>query len=528
MTGFFFRRFAVFAFILAFVLSCQSGESVSPPNPHPRVKNIILMIGDGMGPQEVSQAIYWRRLTQSEDKKLHMEWLYDNGVSGTVNTWSHENIVTDSAAAATAMACGFKTRNGILGLGPNGEKCDSVLSLAHRLGKSTGLVSNTRLTHATPAAFVAADASRNNENEIAEKILSTGTVDVLLNGGARHLIPQNTKFSQISRCEGIDPQVDGISKRSDDKNIFEMARQSGYHFVCTSEQLAAISPAKGEKLLGVFANAQFPMIQERSTSTTVPSLSAMTAKSLDVLSGNENGFFLMVEGGLIDYAGHADDAGTLLLETLDFDRAIGVALDYVKKHRDTLLIVTADHESGGFGFSYRQYLKGDNLEVVTFPDGTVYQAVYPPVKPDKVFGVLESQKSSFSALLAPYLDKIYKQGVDPSTLTADFQRDVIKKTGFEITPEESFWVLTKQRAFAVERSDVAVFHSEDALEEIHSGRLAKVLSPQNFVTWSTGTHTAVAVPVLAFGPEEEAAYFGKNIENTDIAQQIKRLWKETP
>lgn len=523
MVQFFFQRFAIFVFVLAFGFSCQ-GENVLLSNPPSRVKNIILMIGDGMGPQEVSQALYWRRLTQPKDKKLHMEWLYDNGVSGTVNTWSYKNIVTDSAAAATAMACGFKTRNGILGLGPNGEKCDSVLSLADRLGKSTGLVSNTRLSHATPAAFVAADASRNNENEIAEKILSTGIVDVLLNGGARHLTPQNTKFSQIPGCERTDPRADGVSKRFDDKNIFETARQSGYRFVCTAEQLAGISLAKGEKLLGIFANTQFPMIQERATSLTVPSLSNMTAKSLEVLSKNENGFFLMVEGGLIDFAGHANDAGTLLLETLDFDHAIGVALDYVKNHEDTLLIVTADHESGGFSYSYRQYLKGDDLEVVSFPDGTVYQAAYPPVKPDDVFGALGSQKSSFSGLFTPYLDKIYKQGEDPSTLTDNFRMDVKDKIGFEITPEESYWILTKQHAFAVERSDVAVFHSEDALEEIHSGRLAKILSPQNFVTWSTGTHTAVAVPILAFGSLEAAAYFDGNIENTAIAEQIKRLW----
>lgn len=492
----------------------------------PEIKNVILMIGDGMGPPEVSLATTYRKTQQSDAKELALERLYRDGAYAAVDTDSFGHVVTDSAAAATAMACGFKTRDGMIGLGPNGERCDSLAAVARRLGKATGLVSTTRVSHATPAPFAADNPSRDDENVIAAQIIDEAKIDVLLNGGARHLLPAGTFFTALPECAGIDPKADGISKRGDDRDLIAGAKKQGYEFACTKSQLDALTKSGAGRILGVFANATFPHIEERRGSPTIPSLPEMTRAAISALAKNPKGFFLMVEGGLIDYAGHENDAGTVLQEVLDFDDAINVALEYIKSHPDTALVVTADHETGGFGVAYRQYIAGDDIETTKLPDGRQYQAKYLSAPFEKVFPALIGQKKSYAALLAPFVDKIYNQGEDPATMTDAFIDALFAATGHKMPPEEARGVLKKEILLATSPLDPCVFASENAPEELHSQKLGAALAHENFCVWATGTHTAATVPLWALGPKAFRDGFAGHVDNTDIYRLLRVAMEE--
>lgn len=487
----------------------------------PEIKNVILMIGDGMGPPEVSLATTYRKTQQPDADELALERLYREGAYAAVDTYSFEHVVTDSAAAATAMACGFKTRDGMIGLGPNGEPCDSLAAVAKRLGKATGLVSTTRVSHATPAPFAADNPSRDDENAIAAQIIDEAKIDVLLNGGARHLLPGGTFFTALPECANIDPKADGISKRGDGLDLIAAAKKQGYEFACTKAQLDALARSGADRVLGVFANSTFPHIEERRGSPTIPSLPEMTRAAIGALAKNPKGFFLMVEGGLIDYAGHENDAGTVLQEVLDFDDAIAVALEYIKSHPDTALVVTADHETGGFGVAYRQYIAGDTIETTRLPNGKQYQATYLSAPFEKVFPALIGQKKSYTATLSPFVDRIYNKGENPAAMTDDFIAAIFAATGYNLSPEEARGVLKKETLMAISPLDPCVFASENAPEELHSQKLGAALAHENFCVWATGTHTAATVPLWAVGPEAFREGFSGHVDNTDIYRLLR-------
>ena len=337
--------FSVLALLAS--LSCKQTQKPSTP-----IKNIILMIGDGMGPQQVSQAIYHRRLNQKDQPKLSFEKLYESSQHALALTNSANALVTDSAAGATAFACGKKGLNDVIGKDENGFDCETILEFAKKQGKSTGLISTTRFTHATPAAFAAHNIARSNETDISSEILLKTKPDLILSGGLRYLIGKDQKASQIKECSQLPKRLDGSGKMP--QSILEKAQKEGYQLACDKNQLNNI---KSGRVLGLFSNSVFPFVQERQKMKSLPSLDELTDYALKHLSQNKNGFFVMIESGLIDYAGHGNDAGTMLQETLDFNKSILKAMDFVDQNPDTLLIVTADHETGGFGYSYRRWLK---------------------------------------------------------------------------------------------------------------------------------------------------------------------------
>lgn len=487
----------------------------------PKIKNVILMIGDGMGPQQVGMATLYRKLITPNQKELALEQLTKIGTTGTANTWSFDNIVTDSAAAATAMACGVKTLNDVIGLLPDGSPCQSILILAHQQGKATGLVTTTRFSHATPAAFVAHHVSREEENDIALEIIQSKNVDIILGGGARHLLPSSARFSKLENCEGTAPENDGFGKRIDDQNLVTLAQKLGYTFACTKDQLLKNS---SPKLLGVFANSHLPYVTDRKNSSTIPTLPEMTTQALKILDQNEKGFFLMVEGGEIDFAGHENDAATLLKETLEFDAAIAKAIEYVQSHPDTLLVVTADHETGSFGFAYRQFLKNDPLLLKQLKNNQTYQPRYYAAPPRLAFDLLMKQHISYTKLLEPFMSEIYSPAPNVTSMTTRLKKELEKYTPYQLSDEEIAYVLAPESAFAVDKKSKFIFSSEGEVSEIHANKLGKVIGIQNFTVWGTGTHTAVPVPVFAFGPKDIASKFSGNIENSDIAKIIQESW----
>ena len=313
----------------AFIFGCGDSENdsfVTPPVVTQNVKNIILLIGDGMGEQHRKAA---RLVKVGSAGKLSMD---DMQSSGFLHTYSANSLVTDSAAAATAMATGVKTNNGVIGLDANLDFVPTILEDAKKQGKGVGLVTSAQVTHATPAAFVSHVENRNMMTNIAEHIFNSD-IDVLLGGGEDEFLP-------ISES-GCYPE-DG--ERGDGRNLIHGFISIGYTYVCDLSSFKTVDATSSTKLLGLFSDEG--MIRPFS-----PSLAEMTQTAIDILSNNSAGFFLMVEGAQIDWASHDNDAANAIFDTVDFDEAVRVAKEFALIDKDTLIIVTADHETGGMSVS---------------------------------------------------------------------------------------------------------------------------------------------------------------------------------
>ncbi len=303
----------VLSVLLTVTLACASEQVKTQPVP----KNIILFIGDGMGVAQITAAkIVNGTLNLQRFKHI-----------GLLMTYSQDELITDSAAAGTALATGFKTTNGAISVTANGKPLKTVLEYAHDADKATGLVVTSSITHATPAVFAAHVKSRKQHTRIAEQIaekISAGEINVLFGGGRGYFLP-------LSMSD---------SKRWDNKNL--LADMSAVTtLIATPEEFDALG--KVSSVAGFFARKHLPKADKRN-----PSLPAMTKKAIEILAKNNQGFFLMVEGSQIDWAGHENNQEYLVKEVIDFDKAVGAGLDFAENNGRTLVLVTADHETGGF------------------------------------------------------------------------------------------------------------------------------------------------------------------------------------
>ncbi len=289
-----------------------------------KVQNVILCVGDGMGLSQVTLASM--RAT-GPGGKLHMERL---PVAGTVRTYSSDSCLTDSAAAGTALASGIKTKNGMIGMAPDERAYATLLEAAGAKGMTTGLVATSAITHATPASFAAHVKSRKMESRIAEHLIAN-KVNVLFGGGRKFFLPKS------------DPN----SGRKDDLDLIAQAKEAGYEVVETASELRS---TRGPHVLGLF------QLEALTTAEPEPSLALLARKAIQVLRyarlesnarNGKPGFFLMIEGSQIDWACHAHDAAEAVRQTLLFDQAVEVAVDFALRDGRTLVIVTADHETGG-------------------------------------------------------------------------------------------------------------------------------------------------------------------------------------
>ncbi|HVN24688.1 MAG TPA: alkaline phosphatase [Syntrophorhabdales bacterium] len=285
-------------------------------------KNIVLMIGDGMGPAHIYVAWLYSTRQLSRDfamteimNKGRTAYMYNDGLDGTV---------TESAEAATQMATGVEVHVNAIGVGPDGRILKTILELARDKGKATGLVTTSGITDATPAAFAAHVDNRSKEDVIAQQLLNSG-VNILFGGNKLFFLPETEK-----------------GRRKDGRNLVSEAKKSGYVVVETAEQM---KNASGARILGLFSDDNMLFEIDRKGSRE-PSLAEMTSKALEVLEKSNDGFFLMVEGGRIDHAAHHNDSITTITDTIAFDEAVKVAYEFQKKNPDTLLIITADHETG--------------------------------------------------------------------------------------------------------------------------------------------------------------------------------------
>jgi alkaline phosphatase len=280
-------------------------------------KNIIFMIGDGMGIAQVFGGM------TANGGKLFLENFKYVGFS---RTQSADNYVTDSAAGGTALSSGYKTYNGAIGVDMNKKSQPNIREYAEEQGIATGVVSTSAITHATPASFMAHQPQRKMYEEIAGDFLNTN-VDVFIGGGYDH-----------------------FTKRKDGRNLAKELKDKGYKVLRDMKEIAKV---KDGKLAGLTAPTHNPRYEERGDMLPVA-----TQTALNILDNDKDGFFLMVEGSQIDWGGHQNDTHFVVNEMLDFDRAIGVALEFAAKNKETLIVVTADHETGGMAVLGGKYKSG--------------------------------------------------------------------------------------------------------------------------------------------------------------------------
>lgn len=297
------KKVLLFTILAVIIVSFTSAKKEKE-----RPVNLIIFIGDGMGTEQV-----YAGMTFSGFRMTFPAF----PVSGFNITYSADKYITDSAAGGTAISTGEKTNNGMIAVRPDSSELTTIFELAKAKGMSTGAVCTSPVTHATPASFIAHDVSRSNYNAIAEDYLK-GTADVFIGGGKDH-----------------------FTGRKDGKDLTAELKAIGYEVVFTLDELRK---ASSPRLAGLLAGVDMPSI---AGGRDPEYLSVATAKAIEVLSKNPKGFILMVEGSQIDYAGHDNNSDNIVKEVMDLDRAVKVAYEFAKKSGNTLIVVTADHETGG-------------------------------------------------------------------------------------------------------------------------------------------------------------------------------------
>jgi alkaline phosphatase len=368
-------------------------------------------------------------------------------------------IVTESAAAAGQIATGQRMTARAISMAADGKTpVKTVMETLKSRGLATGLVTTSGITDATPAAFAAHVAHRSDEMSVAEQELTFG-VDVLMGGRKQFFLPEVS-----------------AGKRKDGRNLLDEARATGYTVVGDAEELKA---AQGAKILGLFNMGNMAYEIDRAT-TMEPSLAEMTTKTLAVLSRNPKGFFVVIEGGRIDHAAHRNDAPGTIRDTLAFDEAVGVALEFARKNPDTLLIVTADHETAGMALIGHSK---DSKEYVGIDLAGIRKA-----------------KASFE-VIADVLGK--------NPTPEKIKQVVAEYLGFQITDDEAKMVAND----TIRKLDPANY----SYPYLHS--LAFVLRPYLRVGWGSQTHTAS--PLYAFGVGPGSERIKGLLHNTQIFEIMK-------
>jgi len=530
--------------VLVFFLSgCAVSNSVRPaaiPARAENVKNVILIICDGMGPQEVGFLLsYARQAPRSvlRDRTTVFDALLNNGGKlGLSMTYPGTGLVVDSAASATQLATGRFAGSEMIGMDQDGNVVENIIEKAKKIGKATGLVSDTRLTHATPAGFAAHQDNRDNENEIAEDMLKLGP-DVMLSGGLRHFIPKEVGDPDSTAAREVRELTGGSgrfsSARKDSRNLLKEAAKKGYMLAFSKAQL---DRASSSRLFGLFAESAMPYAIDAEGSLAdpgrqIPTLGEMAAKSLDILSRNEKGFVLMLEAGLLDWMLHDNDAGGALHELVMFNDVAGFILDWAGKRKDTLVVITGDHETGGFGLSYSAFdlPMGRRLPGAGF-EGKEFKPLLNYGKPetlDRIYG----QKNSYEALFKLRFDALPKEGQTPEALAGM----VNAVSEFKITVAGASSILEKDvNPFYVQGHkylgqpevprirDFASFYVYQS--DNRKNLLGRELAKEQSVVWSTGTHTAT--PVLVFSTGPGSGEFQGILHHTQIAQKLIRFLRD--
>ncbi|WP_105188948.1 alkaline phosphatase [Pseudoalteromonas sp. T1lg48] len=419
-------------FTLATLSFASFFASANAPTP----KNIIYMIGDGMGPAYTSAYRYYQ---DDPNTAVVESTVFDSMLTGMAHTYPDDDtIVTDSAAGATALATATKSYNGAIAVDGEKQKLKTMLEIAKEKGMTTALVASSQINHATPASFAAHNEARGNYDDIANdyidnKINGKLPVDLMLGGGTQYFIRE-------------------------DRNLVNEFIAAGYQY---SDSLAQLEQIEQVPAIGLYAAKGLPFALDSDPER----LTKMTRKALSLLEQNEKPFFVMIEGSQIDWCGHANDIACAMAEMHDFAEAIKIAKDFIAKHPDTLLVVTADHSTGGLTIGAQGQYK--------------WQA-------DVVKGVQATAEVIAERLMAS--DNMQEQWQSNSGLAYTKEREVL---------------LTQAKQVDEEALVLAV---------------KKLINEASFTGWTTSGHTAIDVQVFAHGMGHEQFIGSQN--NVDIATKL--------
>ncbi|KAI9088329.1 alkaline phosphatase [Phlyctochytrium arcticum] len=448
-------------------------------------RNVILMISDGFGPASETLARNYKQYT--DNLPIGFQLPLDTILVGSSRTQSTDSLVTDSAAGATAFACGIKTYNGGIAVDADAKPCGTVLESAKEKGYFTGMVVTSRITHATPASFAAHVASRASENDIALQEIGHyplgRRVDLMFGGGACQFRPR----SQVASC------------RKDDLDLFDMARKEGWNVVNDLKPFQEMSSDETTlPILSLFTPDHMSYSIDRDAAKE-PSLKEMSVKALDILTAanqkkpESKGFFLMIEGSRIDMAAHNNDGAAHVREILAYQEAVAAVKAYVDAHPDTVMISVSDHETGGLSVA-RQVNRN------SYPDYLW--------KPQALVGVARSVE-----MIAPDIVTFRNK-----TTSLSDRREWIKTTVVQQ------WMNIKD---ATDAEIDSIEKAAEADRGVVFGRLMFALSEMQSMRaqlgWATGGHSAVDVNLYAHGLN--AHKLTGNRENTEIGHFIVQQLK---
>lgn len=443
------HRACILAVVLALTLVWGAVAAAFEKKP----KNVIVMIADGCGSEQYTLARWYKGAPLSFDEIL----------VGTVKTWIADSVIADSAPTATAYATGHRTSDKFISVGPKKgtlplmpepseemryRPLATVLEGARLKGMATGIVATARVTHATPAAYIAHVSNREMENDIMEQAVYQD-IDVVFGGGGRHLLPAAEK-----------------GRRTDGENLLSVLQARGYLIVGNREEMMKL---KKGKVYGMFASSHMQAeIDRPEFAPAEPTLEEMTAKAIELLSQSPKGFFLMVEASQIDWACHANDPAHLLSDMTQHDKAVKAALDFAKKDGSTLVIALSDHDTGGMRI-------GNYATSKTYSQIKLHQLTK-QVGQDALLDPLKQMKLSADGMWR-------KMGKDvtPAKLKA-----VVKTYwNLDITDEDA------TRIIAI---------GKDYPDDPYYG-VGEVLSARyTTIGWSSHGHTGGDVPLYAYGP----------------------------
>lgn len=439
------RIFACLCTIL-FVLSAYS-----------QAKYVFYMIGDGMGANQVlATEMYLSELEgQIGRKQLCMTSF---PYSGQVATFSASNGITDSSAAGTCLASGKKTTNHVLGLTPEGEPVVTIAEILRDHGWGVGIMTSVSIDHATPGAFYAHVASRSNYYEVGRQLAASG-FDFF--GGGTFYKPVNPDNAA-------------------DANLYDLCEQAGYVFARGAEEYAGVADAERVILIQAHegltkeyeGKGMLPYaIDKQPTDLTLPQI---TSAAIDFLSRKERPFFMMVEGGAIDWACHNNDGATAIQDVIEFDEAIRRVYEFYLEHPDeTLIVVTADHETGGLALGNSDYTL--NLQALKHQKMSLVNLSERVKNMSKQYGKnlkWDQVKALFSETLGLYTE-VPVSNEDDKAL------------------QDCFKATLKQKATDTK----TLYASLSAL----SDKAVRILNKSSKLGWTTGSHSASAVPVFAIG-----------------------------
>ena len=456
--------------VLVLVFTCMIGVAKAP-------KYVFYFIGDGMGLNQVMATQYYLRSCEGElgiTPLCFAQFPY----TGIATSYSGSSDVTDSAAGGTALATGHKTYNGAVGLDNSGATVTSIAEQAHRYGAKVGVATSVTINHATPASFYAHQKSRNDYYEIGAQLPVSG-FDFFAGGDLAELTNPD------------DPSA---------PHLHDLAREAGYAIVRGYDAYEALD-GEGKVMLiqkeDMVENTIPYAIDSREGDLT---LTQITTAAIDHLydKKHKKGFFLMVEGGKIDYACHANDAAAALCEVVDFDNAIRVAYEFYKQHPDeTLIVITADHETGGLTLGNGSYALN--------------------------FGALQAQKVS-QAGFSRIVNRMRHENKD--NVTWEQMQEALKANfGFwdTITLSERDEKALRDEYVRSFQGDKNVKMAESLYyrDEPISALAVRILNRIAMVSWPVGSHTAAYVPIFAVGNGAER--FCGQMDNTDIPKRMAEV-----